>query len=50
MLIGADKYDRALVLWDMLAELKALVEVGGQAQVEDVDQFVDRASGPGAAK
>ena len=50
MLEGPDEHDRALVVRDLLAELVARVEIGGQPQVHDVDQLVDRAGRAGATE
>ena len=38
----ADEHDRALVGRDVRRQVVAVVEVGGDAQVEDADQLVDR--------
>lgn len=43
--VGADEDDGALFGRDVLGEVVAGVEVVGDAQVEDVDEFVDGAGG-----
>ena len=50
VLVRADEHDRALVRRDPRAQVPAVVEVGGDAQVEHVHQAVDRGGGPGAAE
>ena len=46
----ADEHDRSLVARDLCRELPLQVEIGRDAQVEDADQLVDRARGPGAGE
>ena len=45
-----DEHDRALVGRDPRAQVPAVVEVGRDAQVEHVDEAVDRGRRPGAAE
>ena len=45
-----DEHDRSLVGGDVLGQVVAVVEVGGNPQVEQPDQLVDRGRGAGAAE
>ena len=50
VLVGADEHDRPLVRGDRAPRAVARVEIGRDAQVQDVDQLVDRAGRAGAAE
>ena len=50
MLERPDEDDRALAARDVLRQVEPVVEVGGEPQVHDPDQLVDRAGGTGSAE
>ena len=50
MLVGADKHHRPLVLRDLLEKAVTGVEVCRDADVQNIDQLVDRGGGSGAGE
>ena len=38
----ADEHDRTFVLWNLSRQVVAIVEIGGDSQVHDADELVDR--------
>jgi hypothetical protein len=50
VLVRADEHDRPLARRDPRRQVVAVVEIGRQAEVQDVDELVDRARGARAAE